>query len=266
MAKRFLETNIWQKGWWRKLPPKIKLFYIYMICNCDHAGIWADVDLELAEFQIGMPIDKKDILDKLKDHIEVLKEDKWFVKKFPDFQYGVLNPNVKAHASVIKILNKNNLKSYIAVPNSLISVKDKDKDKDKDKSKDKEKDNMRDFEEIIDTKPDPNKIEIRRLKFINDLNKEYHEKYHKDYRVSFVDYWTEMNKSKTKMKFELEKTWDTGRRLSRWVNNSFNKKEDIRSYDSELEFKKSLKLKNQMEEIAKEAADPDEIKDILGIN
>ena len=61
MAKRFIETDIWKKSWWRKLPPKIKLFYIYMICNCDHAGIWSDVDLELAEFQIGMPIDKKDI-------------------------------------------------------------------------------------------------------------------------------------------------------------------------------------------------------------
>ena len=35
----------------------------------------------------------------------------------------------------------------------------------------------------------------------------------------FVDYWTEPNKSKSKMKFELEKTWETKRRLKTWANN-----------------------------------------------
>ena len=35
----------------------------------------------------------------------------------------------------------------------------------------------------------------------------------------FVDYWTEPNKSKSKMKFELEKTWETKRRLKTWVAN-----------------------------------------------
>jgi len=35
----------------------------------------------------------------------------------------------------------------------------------------------------------------------------------------FIDYWTEPNKSKSKMKFELEKTWETKRRLKTWANN-----------------------------------------------
>ena len=35
----------------------------------------------------------------------------------------------------------------------------------------------------------------------------------------FVDYWTEPNKSKSKMKYELEKTWETKRRLKTWANN-----------------------------------------------
>jgi len=33
---------------------------------------------------------------------------------------------------------------------------------------------------------------------------------------SFCDYWTEPNKSKTKMRFELEKTFEIGRRLATW--------------------------------------------------
>ena len=35
----------------------------------------------------------------------------------------------------------------------------------------------------------------------------------------FIDYWTEPNKSKTKMKFELNKTWATNLRLKNWAAN-----------------------------------------------
>ena len=43
--------------------------------------------------------------------------------------------------------------------------------------------------------------------------------YDKNILNSFVDYWTEPNKSKTKMKFELQQTWDTNLRLKTWVKN-----------------------------------------------
>tara|TARA_R100000654_G_scaffold51220_1_gene77395 strand:- start:368 stop:982 length:615 start_codon:yes stop_codon:yes gene_type:complete len=43
-------------------------------------------------------------------------------------------------------------------------------------------------------------------------------------KKEFFDYWTEKNKSKTKMRFELEKTWDTNLRLKRWVKSNWNKK------------------------------------------
>ena len=41
----------------------------------------------------------------------------------------------------------------------------------------------------------------------------------KDLLKEFCDYWTEENKSRTKMKFELQKTFDINRRLKRWVKN-----------------------------------------------
>lgn len=42
----------------------------------------------------------------------------------------------------------------------------------------------------------------------------------------FYRYWSEPNKNKTKMKFEMEKTWDLARRLKTWFNNEqkWNKK------------------------------------------
>jgi len=38
---------------------------------------------------------------------------------------------------------------------------------------------------------------------------------------AFYDYWSEPNISKTKMKKELNKTWDTKRRLKTWSNNDY---------------------------------------------
>ena len=43
--------------------------------------------------------------------------------------------------------------------------------------------------------------------------------YDKKILEGFIDYWTEPNKSNTKMKFELNKTWSTKLRLKTWANN-----------------------------------------------
>lgn len=47
--------------------------------------------------------------------------------------------------------------------------------------------------------------------------------YDTDMLNDFVSYWTEPNKSRTKMKFEMQKTWSLSRRLSTWSKRSFKK-------------------------------------------
>ena len=221
MAKRFVETDLWKKKWYRTMPPRMKLFYFYLLTSCDHAGMY-DVDLELAEFQIGMEVKQTDIDKHLKEHIEVIKEDKWFIKKFPDFQYGELNPNVKAHASVIKILKKYNCLQRVSNP--LASVQDKDKDKDK--VKDKEKGKM-DIAILTPSAANKKTIGYREVQFKNKIS-DYAEDYPKDMRIAFADYWTES--SGNKMRFEKEKVFDVGRRLARWSKNNFNKKEELPNF------------------------------------
>jgi len=46
--------------------------------------------------------------------------------------------------------------------------------------------------------------------------------YPEELRKKFISYWTEPNKSKTKMRFQLEKTWDTKRRLETWASRDKN--------------------------------------------
>lgn len=60
---------------------------------------------------------------------------------------------------------------------------------------------------------------MRHADFKREVNT--HTQYPESLRQEFEDYWTEPNKSGTKMKFEMEKTWHLGRRLARWANSPF---------------------------------------------
>lgn len=58
-------------------------------------------------------------------------------------------------------------------------------------------------------------LEIRSLAFKNSLIP-FKQKYTVELLKNFFNYWTEPNKSQTKMRFELEKTWSLDRRLETW--------------------------------------------------
>lgn len=57
--------------------------------------------------------------------------------------------------------------------------------------------------------------------FIDELktfSKKYGGPYPSEMVANFFRYWTELNPSGTKMKFQLEKTWETDKRLTTWAN------------------------------------------------
>lgn len=66
-----------------------------------------------------------------------------------------------------------------------------------------------------------NSINTRKLKFAHTLEI-YINEFGKDMIREFYNYWSEPNKSNTKFKQELQKTWDTKMRLTKWKNNNFN--------------------------------------------
>lgn len=74
-----------------------------------------------------------------------------------------------------------------------------------------------------------NKIEARSQIFKDSLL-EYKNKHQVNMLKEFYNYWTEPNQSKSKMRFELEKTWSLDRRLETWAKreNSFNVKPQIK--------------------------------------
>lgn len=68
----------------------------------------------------------------------------------------------------------------------------------------------------------------RRKKFGESLIP-YMERYGKDMIRAFYDWWSELNKSETKMRFETEKTWELAKRLATWANREKIPKEPKKS-------------------------------------
>ena len=64
-------------------------------------------------------------------------------------------------------------------------------------------------------------IEARKEDFYNSLV-QFVPMYGRDLIRAFFDYWSEFNRSQTKMRYELEKTWQTSRRLATWASRDKN--------------------------------------------
>jgi len=143
MSKRFTDSDKWKKKWFRCLSNDHKVFWIYVLDQCDHAGIW-EVDFEAAEFFCS-GINESEIRQVFnKQYQEIDNGKRWFLKDFVDFQYGTLNENNRAHLSVINILLKYKLIENKGLIRPLQGYKDKELVKDKVKVKVKEKDSKAD--------------------------------------------------------------------------------------------------------------------------
>ena len=149
MAKRFLDTAIFDDTWFSELSVKGKLFFIYLITNCDHAGI-IDLNIRLAEFKTGLN-SLATVTKEVARCLISVRDNYYFIPSFIKIQYSKgLSPDCKAHKSVIDRLTSFGLfdiengtvKKQLS--NSLITVQDKDKDLVKvlDKVLDKDKDKL----------------------------------------------------------------------------------------------------------------------------
>jgi hypothetical protein len=133
MPKRFSDTEKWKKPFIRSLASEYKLFWLYILDDCDHAGIW-QVDIEIAEIKLGIKLSLEKARGLFSSKVVAFDNGtKWFIPGFIDFQYGELSDQNRAHKSVIVQLNKYKLMGHLS---PLEGAKDKDKELDMDKDKD----------------------------------------------------------------------------------------------------------------------------------
>jgi hypothetical protein len=136
MPKRFFATELWAEDWFLEMPAEYKLFWFYILAECDHAGLFK-VNVKKFKIITGKNIGMETAIHWFnlgKNRIRRISGKLWLIEDFFNFQYGsTMNLNSKVHESVQK--------AYIQANISLTSIrglkdlKDRVKDKDIDKEK-----------------------------------------------------------------------------------------------------------------------------------
>ena len=247
--KRFMDADIWQKANFRKLEPKLKLAWFYLLSNCSHSGIY-EVDIERMSFDIGQSYTLDEVKKSFEKHITDIGDSKWFIHSFIKFQYGEeLNPNVRVHQSVIKQLKKYDI-DLAKTDKGL-----KDKDKGKDKSKD---------------------IKVRLKEFADRVEKEVFDMHLDPQMVKdFIEYWTEHNTNGSVLRYEQQSIFNIRKRMSTWKKNDkkFNSNltfqaatdEDIAKREARIEADYKAQ-QERFKEADNNVADDEERKKALGID
>jgi len=228
LSKRFTDSDKWKKKWFRCMRNDFKVFLIYVLGQCNHAGIW-EVDFELAWFFCKCPKSKlkSDSFNRWrhgilaafsKQYKEIDGGKRWFIKDFIEFQYGTLSETNRAHLSVINILKKYSLivdKGHKSPLKSFEGPKDKDKEKVKVKVKEKERDSKAEQVKKINAdipelqKDFPNvDVASEFEKWIDDMKKKG--KTWKNYRAAFRNWLRSPYVAEVKMTMKDIKTDTSG--------------------------------------------------------
>ena len=146
--------------------------------------------------------------------------DEFLIISFLDEQFDQLSELRKRRQEAGRKGGKQGLSKPKAKPKQKRSYKDKDNNNNKDNSKSEST--------LI--------IDKREAKFKSEVF-EFADKYPETMLDKFCNYWTEKNPSKTKMKFELEKTFEISKRLVTWASrdNTFTKTDNApKTYEEML--------------------------------
>lgn len=85
MAKRFIDTGLFDDNWFMDLSKDSKLLYLYVITKCSHAGL-IELNDRLCKFQTGIT-NLKGAIKGLGNRLVTVNEGFFFAPKFLFFQY-----------------------------------------------------------------------------------------------------------------------------------------------------------------------------------
>lgn len=135
MAKRFIDTGLFDDPWFMDLTKDGKILWIYVITRCNHAGI-IEINRRMILFQTGIENIDDIILElgdrmvrifgkeneQLGNSMSTVSKQLYFIPKFIKYQYPEFpNSKSKAQESTIKILKKygEELKGWVTLPEEL---------------------------------------------------------------------------------------------------------------------------------------------------
>lgn len=85
MAKRFIDTGLFDDEWFSELSIEGKLFWVYYLTKCDNAGLLKN-NIRLIQFQTGIK-DISRVTQEIGNRLLRVNEVLYFCPKFIEFQY-----------------------------------------------------------------------------------------------------------------------------------------------------------------------------------
>lgn len=235
-----LDTKFWSDNYISELDPSEKLLFLYFITN-PFTNICGIYEITLRQIALDTGFDKDmilRILDRFSRDKKIYFVDGWICVK-----------NFTRHQTMTKFIKIGIEKALELVPGKVMaSIKEKDSCTPHQLQSNppaselsesnlnlnlnlnlnsnsiiSEPSSQKTSEEIIKEKTDKflevtNPV-IEEFASLSDNPKHINEK-----GKEFILYWTEPNKSKTKIKWELQETWDAKRRFNTWLKNDFGSK------------------------------------------
>ena len=198
LAKRYIDTKIFEKSWFRRLNTEVKAVWFYLITRCDHAGI-LDFDYDSFNFHLSVAHDEETYLELFKqfgDRVLLFEDNtKVWVKTFINYQYGgleTLNPNVRPQKAVIdRLINQGLLDPKTMVYKTIDSPTDEKQNAKAETIIESYKDQLKEkFNDIVDVDEEVEKM----IDWIKQSGKRY-----RDYEA-FARNWCRNSKGTFKNK------------------------------------------------------------------
>lgn len=105
MAKRFIDTGLFDDPWFMELSKDGKMLWIYLITKCNHAGI-IDINNKLCKVQTDIE-NIETVIQELGNRLVRVDKQLFFIPKFIYYQYPKFpQSTVLQQKSAIEILTK----------------------------------------------------------------------------------------------------------------------------------------------------------------
>lgn len=139
MAKRFTDTEMWDKEWFMSLPCKLKCLVKMVRDKCDLCGVWSP-NWIIATAYVGEKVNEQELINiDNGNQFKKLENGKIYCVGFVEFQYGKLSEKSPVHNKIIGLLEQNKiLETYNKIPYQHPINRVLDKEEEEYKEKDKE--------------------------------------------------------------------------------------------------------------------------------
>lgn len=106
MAKRFIDTELFERNWFLKLKPEERQAFIFIVCKCDCIGVYR---YNMMHQMIFGKVEIEDLIKKVNGQMVKLDDDKYWLSDFCHFQYGTLTTDCRPHKKYVDELKKQGL-------------------------------------------------------------------------------------------------------------------------------------------------------------